>query len=72
MEEAKEVILLLLLLHPDDVQTREPGLRLTDSGQVRLLVSPGKLELSHILSSCAFSKLKHCCCQIGLYGVLLV
>ena len=37
--------------------TREPGLWLTDSGQVRL-VSLGKLKLSHVLISCAFSKLE--------------
>ena len=71
VQETKEVILLLLLLlHPDDVRTREPGLWLTDSGQVRL-VSLGKLELSHVLISCAISKLEHCCCQIGIYGLLL-
>ena len=39
VQETKEVILLLLLLHPDDVRTREPGLWLTDSGQVRLGVT---------------------------------
>ena len=55
VQETKEVI--LLLLYPDDVRTREPGLWLTDSGQVRP-VSLGKLELSHVLIRCAFSKLE--------------
>ena len=38
VQETKEVI-LLLLLHPDDVRTREQGLWLINSGQVRLSVT---------------------------------